>query len=81
MIIINEIIMISTCVAALQAKRRTSDLDITSSRPQAATRHIRYMLLNLLSWLLIYLCKCNIAPNILKREMSVASNSGMHPTT
>ena len=46
------------------AKRRTSDLSVTGSCPSLATRHIRYVLfvnspkkLNILSWLLIYLCK------------------------
>ena len=44
-------------------KRRTSDLNVTGSRPPLAIRHIRCVLLvnspnmlNLLSWLLIYLC-------------------------
>ena len=45
------------------AKRRTSDLNVTGLRPPLTSRHIRYVLLvnnpnklNLLSWLLFYLC-------------------------
>ena len=53
----------STVTLVVQsAERRTSDLDVTASRPPAAASHIRYVLLinspnnlNLLSWLLIYL--------------------------
>ena len=42
-----------------------SDLEVSGSRPPVATRRIRYVLLvnspnvNLLSWLLIYLCNIN----------------------
>ena len=57
----------ATCVVQ-SAKRWTSNLNVTGLRPPAATRHTRvryngYVLLvnrsnklNLLSWLLIYLC-------------------------
>ena len=45
------------------ANRRTSDLYVTGLRPPLTSRHIRYVLLvnnpnklNLLSWLLFYLC-------------------------
>ena len=54
-------ICVSTCVAQ-SVKERTSDLNVTGSRPTVTTRHIRYVLLvnspnnfNLLLWLLIYL--------------------------
>ena len=55
--------MMSTCVV-LSGMRRTSDHSVTGSRPLVAKlRHIRYVLLvnssnrlNLLSYLLIYLC-------------------------
>ena len=50
-------------MCGVAAKRWTSDLNVTGLRPPLATRHIRYVLLvnsptklNLLSWLLIYLC-------------------------
>ena len=50
-------------MCSVAAKRRTSDLNVTGSRPPLTTRHMRYVLLvnspnvlNLLSWLLIYLC-------------------------
>ena len=50
-------------MCGVEGKRRLCDLNVTSSSPALATRHIRYVLLvnspnklNLLSWLLIYLC-------------------------
>ena len=65
-------------------KRRTSDRNVTSSRPPLATKHIRCVLLvnspkklNLLSWLLIYLCnkiKC-IAPSFKKKYAHLAGHA------
>ena len=52
---------LSTCVAQ-SVKGRTSDLDVTGSRPPVATKHYTLcavnspIKLNLRSWLLIYLC-------------------------
>ena len=50
-------------MCGVEGKRRLCDLNVTSSSPALATRHIRCVLLvnspnklNLLSWLLIYLC-------------------------
>ena len=50
-------------MCGVEGKRRLCDLNVTSSSPALATRHIRSVLLvnspykfNLLSWLLIYLC-------------------------
>ena len=50
-------------MCGVEGKRRLCDLNVTSSSPVLATRHIRIVLLvnspnklNLLSWLLIYLC-------------------------
>ena len=50
-------------MCGVEGKRRLCDLNVTSSSPALATRHIRIVLLvnspnklNLLSWLLIYLC-------------------------
>ena len=50
-------------MCGVEGKRRLCDLIVTSSSPALATRHIRFVLLvsspnklNLLSWLLIYLC-------------------------
>ena len=50
-------------MCGVTAKRGASDLNVSGSRPPLATRHIRCVLLvnspnklNLLSWLLIYLC-------------------------
>ena len=50
-------------MCGVEGKRRLCDLNVTSLRPPLATRHIRCVLLvnspnklNLLSWLLIYLC-------------------------
>ena len=50
-------------MCGVAGRRRTSDLNVTGSRPPFATRHIRCVLLvnslnkfNLLAWLLIYLC-------------------------
>ena len=50
-------------LCGVEGKRRLCDLNVTSSSPGLATRHIRCVLLvnspnklNLLSWLLIYLC-------------------------
>ena len=50
-------------MCGVEGKRRLCDLNVMSSRPVLATRHIRCVLLvnspnklNLLSWLLIYLC-------------------------
>ena len=50
-------------LCGVEGKRRLCDLNVTSSSPALATRHIRIVLLvnspnklNLLSWLLIYLC-------------------------
>ena len=55
--------MNSVDLCGVEGKRRTSDRNVTSSRLPLATRHIRCVLLvnspnklNLLSWLLIYLC-------------------------
>ena len=49
-------------MCGVEGKRRFCDLNVTSSSPALATRHIRCALLvnspnmlNLLSWLLIYL--------------------------
>ena len=54
-------IIVDMC--GVEGKRRLCDLNVTSSSPALATRHIRCVLLvnslnklNLLSWLLIYLC-------------------------
>ena len=56
-----NIIVVDMC--GVEGKRRLCDLNVTSSSPALATRHIRCVLLvnnpnkfNLLSWLLIYLC-------------------------
>ena len=50
-------------MCGVEGKRRLCDLNVTSSSPALATRHIRCVLLvnspnkvNPLSWLLIYLC-------------------------
>ena len=50
-------------MCGVEGKRRLCDLNVTSSSPALATRHIPCVLLvnspnklNLLSWLLIYLC-------------------------
>ena len=50
-------------MSGVEGKRQLWDLNVTSSSPALATRHIRTVLLvnspnklNLLSWLLIYLC-------------------------
>ena len=50
-------------MCGVAGKRWTRDLNVTVLRPPLATRHIRCVLLinspnklNLLSWLLIYLC-------------------------
>ena len=50
-------------MCGVAAKRWTSNLNATGLCPPLATRHIRYVMLvngpnklNLLSWLLIYLC-------------------------
>ena len=50
-------------MCGVEGKRRLCDLNVTSSSPALATRHIRCVLLvnssnklNLLSWLLLYLC-------------------------
>ena len=50
-------------MCGVEGKRRLCDLNVTSSSPALTTRHIRCVLLvkspnklNLLSWLLIYLC-------------------------
>ena len=72
-------------MCGVEAKRRLRDQNVASSSPALATRHIRCVLLvnspnklNLLSWLLIYLCnkmRC-IAPNFLKayKHMKLADN-------
>ena len=51
------------CFSGVEGKRRLCDLNVMSLSPALATRHIRCVLLinspnklNLLSWLLIYLC-------------------------
>ena len=56
-----RLIFVDMC--GVEGKRRLCDLNVTSSSPALATRHIRCVLLvnspiklNLLSWLLIYLC-------------------------
>ena len=50
-------------MCGVEEKRRLCDLNVTSSNPALATRHIRSVLLvnspnklDLRSWLLIYLC-------------------------
>ena len=50
-------------MCGVEGKRRLCDLNVTNSSPALATRYIRCVLLvnspnklNLLSWLLIYLC-------------------------
>ena len=50
-------------MCGVEGKRQLCDLNVTSLSPALATRHIRSVLLvnspnmlNLLSWLLIYLC-------------------------
>ena len=55
--------VITVDMCGVEGKRRLCDLNVTSSSPALATRHIRSVLLvnspnklNLLSWLLIYLC-------------------------
>ena len=56
-------ITVSVDMCGVEGKRRLCDLNVTSSCPALATKHIRIVLLvnspnklNLLSWLLIYLC-------------------------
>ena len=58
-----KIILRNIDMCGVEGKRRLCDLNVTSSSPALATRHIRNVLLvnspnklNLLSWLLIYLC-------------------------
>ena len=55
--------IINEDMCGVEGKRRLCDLNVTSSSSALATRHIRCVLLvnspnklNLLSWLLIYLC-------------------------
>ena len=63
-------------MCGVEGKRRLCDLNVTSSSPALATRHIRCVLLvnspnklNLLSWLLIYLCnKKNTLHQAFKRD-------------
>ena len=57
----NKLCLVNMC--GVEGKRRLCDLNVTSSSPALATRHIRIVLLvnspnklNLLSWLLSYLC-------------------------
>ena len=52
----------STCVAQ-SAKRRTSDLDVTASCPLTATRHKVKYKLNLLLFLIVYLCNNEVDSN------------------
>ena len=57
---------ITVDMCGVEGKRRLCDLNVTSSSPALAPRHIRCVLLvnspnklNLLSWLLVYLCRPN----------------------